>query len=113
MNFEFEKYYAIDQYGSLTDAAQFERFCSFIGIRCERVRTHPLFNFSRLEALYATTEYSFDPYLIARHYVERLEARPSACPSGGTRGKKARPSSPSSWSSSPREGRRRLRLRTR
>ncbi|MBK7336645.1 MAG: FAD-binding oxidoreductase [Saprospirales bacterium] len=74
VNFEFEQYYAIEKYGSLTDAAQFERFCNFIGIRCERVREHPLFNFSRIEALYATTEYSFDPLLIAQHYQERLKA---------------------------------------
>ncbi len=66
--FDFEKYYAIDRFGSFTDAAQFERFCDFINIKCERVERHDLFNLDRLEALYATTEYTFDPILIAAHY---------------------------------------------
>lgn len=74
--FDFEKYYAIDKYGSFTDAGQFERFCDFIGIRRERVRAHPWFNFDRIEALYATTEYTFDPVLIAQHYRTQVEAHP-------------------------------------
>ncbi|MBP8239309.1 MAG: FAD-binding oxidoreductase [Saprospiraceae bacterium] len=72
--FDFEKYYAIDKYGSFTDAGQFERFCDFIGIRREKVeQTHPWFNFERIEALYATTEYTFDPVLIAEHYRQKVE----------------------------------------
>lgn len=73
INFSFDKYYAIDRYGSFTDAAQFERFCQYLGIRCEPVHRHPLFNYDRLEALYLTTEYSFDPILIADHYRQRLQ----------------------------------------
>ena len=72
INFSFEKYYAIDKYSSLTDALQFERFCQFIDIRCERVYDHPLFNYERLEALYLTTEYSFDPVLIGEYYKEEI-----------------------------------------
>lgn len=71
---EFEKYYAIDRFGSFTDSAQFERFCEFINIPCRRLREHPLFNFHRLEALYATTEHTFDPVLIAHYYREQLKA---------------------------------------
>jgi hypothetical protein len=67
--FDFEKYYAIDKYGSFTDARQFERFCEFIGIRHERVKSAPpWFSFDRIEALFATTEYTFDPILIADYY---------------------------------------------
>ena len=77
INFAFEKYYAIDKFGSLTDALQFERFCEFINIKCERVETHPLFNFERIEALYATTEYTFDPILIAHHYIQQLQRHPN------------------------------------
>ncbi|MDX2134285.1 MAG: FAD-dependent oxidoreductase [Saprospiraceae bacterium] len=77
VNFAFEKYYAIDRYGSFTDARQFERFCQYLGIRCEAVRAHPLFNYERLEALYLTEEYSFDPVLLARHYTGRIEAQPN------------------------------------
>ncbi|HMO38249.1 MAG TPA: FAD-dependent oxidoreductase [Saprospiraceae bacterium] len=73
INFNFAKYYAIDKFGSFTDGQQFERFCAYINIRCERVQAHPLFNFNRIEALYATTEYSFDPFLIAAYYRKKLD----------------------------------------
>lgn len=71
--FDFEKYYAIDKYGSFTDARQFERFCDFIGIRHERIKSgHPWFSFDRIEALYATTEFTFDPILIAEYYRQQI-----------------------------------------
>lgn len=72
INFEYEKYYAIDRFGSFTDPMQFERFCRYLGIRCDKVAHHPLFNFHRLEALYATTEYTFDPVLIAEYYRKQV-----------------------------------------
>jgi hypothetical protein len=72
INFQFDKYYAIDKYGSFTDGQQFERFCRYIGIECNRIKAHSLFNFNRIEALYATKEYSFDPVLIANHYKKKL-----------------------------------------
>lgn len=74
--FDFDKYYAIDRYGSLTDAAQFERFCRYIDIPCKRVEKHPLFNYHRLEAVFETQEYTFDPVLIAAYYREKLKAAP-------------------------------------
>ena len=74
INFEFEKYYAIDRFGSFTDHLQFERFCEFIKIKCEPVLRHPLFNYHRLEALYSTVEYTFDPILIAEYYRQQLKA---------------------------------------
>ncbi len=70
--FELEKYYAIDRYGSYTDSAQFERFCEYLSLHCEPVPRHPLFCFERLEALYRTTEPSFDPALISAYYRRRL-----------------------------------------
>lgn len=70
--FDFEKYYAIDRFGSFTDGAQFERFCQYIGIDCKPVQTHPLFNYDRLEAVFRTTEYTFDPILIARYYEQKV-----------------------------------------
>lgn len=72
INSEFEKYYAIDKFGSFTDAAQFQRFCDFIKIKCQPVHEHPYFNFDRLEALFSTTEYTFDPILIANFYKNKL-----------------------------------------
>jgi glycine/D-amino acid oxidase-like deaminating enzyme len=69
----FEKYYAIDRFGSFTDPRQFERFCARLGIRCERVEEHNLFNFNRLEALYRTEEHSFDPILLGNFYRQKVE----------------------------------------
>lgn len=73
INFSFEKYYAIEKFGSFTDARQFERFCERLNIRCERITEHLLFNFHRLEALYRTEEYSFDPVLLGEYYRKRVE----------------------------------------
>jgi hypothetical protein len=69
----FEKYYAIDRFGSFTDPGQFERFCQYLKIPCKRVPEHPLFNFQRLEALYRTEEFSFDPVLLRKFYVQKVE----------------------------------------
>lgn len=68
INDTFTKYYAIDKAGSLTSAAQFQRFCDFVGIPCCRTNRDDLVKDSRLEGLYETTEYSFDPFLLRDHY---------------------------------------------
>jgi hypothetical protein len=91
VNFTFEKYYAVDRYGSFTDASQFERFCAHLGIRCEKIESHPLFDYDRLEALYLTEEYSFDPVLLAQHYSQRVEAHPNIQLLTNTRPLKASP----------------------
>ncbi len=73
INFQFEKYYGIDRYGSFTDSRQFKRFCDYIKIPCEEVTEHPLFNYERLEAVFKTVEYTFDPILIAEFYKKQLK----------------------------------------
>jgi len=77
VNTAFEKYYAVDRFGSFTDPLQFERFCAYLNIPCERVMEHPLFNFERLEALYKTVEHSFDPILLGNYYREQVTANSS------------------------------------
>lgn len=76
VNFSFEKYYAIDRFGSFTAPQQFERFCAYLNIRCERILEHNLFNFNRLEALYRTEEFSFDPVLLKEFYTHKVENTP-------------------------------------
>ncbi len=76
VHFSFEKYYAIDRFGSFTDPLQFERFCSRLNIPFQRIQEHNLFNFNRLEALYLTEEYSFDPVLLGHYYREKVENEP-------------------------------------
>lgn len=77
VNHTFEKFYAIDRYGSFTDARQFERFCAYLKIRCDKVEAHPLFNYDRLEALYQTEEHSFDPVLLGNYYRDLVENNPA------------------------------------
>jgi len=77
VNFSFEKFYAIDRFGSFTDPLQFERFCEYLNIRCERILEHNLFNFNRLESLYRTEEFSFDPVLLKEFYTQKAENTPS------------------------------------
>ncbi len=77
VNAAFEKYYAIDRFGSFTDPVQFERFCEYLKIPCERIAAHPLFNFERLEALYKTEEHSFDPILLGNYYRQRIADTPA------------------------------------
>ncbi|HEX2934266.1 MAG TPA: FAD-dependent oxidoreductase [Bacteroidales bacterium] len=68
INFSFDQYYAIDKYNSFTDSHQFERFCKYLGIKHEPVDSDPRVDFTRIERLYLTTEYSFDPIKIADYY---------------------------------------------
>lgn len=73
INFAFDQYYAIDKYNSFTDPHQFERFCKYLGIKHEIVNNDPRVNFTRIERLYLTTEYSFDPLKIADYYRHLLK----------------------------------------
>lgn len=84
INRDFQHYYAIARRGSLTDPAQFERFCRFLGIPCERAYDHPAFDYDQLAAVYATREYSFDPPLLAREYRKRIAAAGVAVELGST-----------------------------
>lgn len=77
INKTFNKYYAIDKFGSLTDARQFERFCDFVKIPYQKIGSHQFFDFRRLEAVYLTKEYSFDPFLIVQYYKEQLKDYPA------------------------------------
>ena len=70
---EFDKYYGIDRFASFTDQSQFQRFCDFLNIRCIPVEDHPWIDMTRLEALFLTTEPTFDPVLIAHFYRRQLK----------------------------------------
>jgi hypothetical protein len=74
INFKFEQYYGIDKYGSFTDSKQFERFCETLRIKAEPVKEHPFINFQRIQELYLTEEYSFDPILIAEYYKSKVKS---------------------------------------
>ncbi|MDX1667619.1 MAG: hypothetical protein R3350_10330, partial [Saprospiraceae bacterium] len=79
INDAFDKYYGIDRFGSFTDAGQFERFCQFLGLEFKTVSTHPHIRFDRLQALYLTKEYSFDPVMMADYYRKQAYDRENLC----------------------------------
>lgn len=73
INTEFESYYAIEK-NSSTNGNQFERFCKHIGIPAKRIGQHPLIHSQSLEAIYLTSEYSFDTVMLAEFYKEKINA---------------------------------------
>jgi len=75
INFKFQQYYAIEKNGSFTNSSQFERFCSYMNIKAVPVKKHEFFDLTRLEELYLTEEYTFDPILIADYYRARIRDR--------------------------------------
>lgn len=77
IHFEYEKFYAIDRYASLTDSQQFQRFCDYIDAPYEEVHLQAPFQADRIAALFKTTEYSFDPVLLGRYYQNELLQQPN------------------------------------
>ena len=73
VNTEFEQIYAIAREYSWTNARQFERFCSNLHVRCERMLTEKYFNTSTVEAAFITQEHSFDAELLSRHLYEKAK----------------------------------------
>ena len=69
----FVQYYALDRYASLTNAAQFERFCKHFDIQAEPASPPTWLRSERLQGLYRTREYSFDPLALRQHYGRLLE----------------------------------------
>jgi hypothetical protein len=68
----YECLYALDRSGSLTDAVQFERFCNKLGIPARRVWRPDILVEGRLEAVYHTEEFTFDPLLLRDYYLREL-----------------------------------------
>jgi glycine/D-amino acid oxidase-like deaminating enzyme len=64
INTDFTQIYAIASEYSWANAAQFEKFCSSLKIRCNKIAGSQYFNASTVEAAYVTEEYSFDAKLI-------------------------------------------------
>jgi glycine/D-amino acid oxidase-like deaminating enzyme len=68
----FKKIYAISAVNSLTNAAQFARFCDFVCIPCEEINPNQYFNKGAVEAAFETTECAFDALLIKNWFLDKL-----------------------------------------
>lgn len=75
INSQFNHYYVIDKLNSLTSAQQFERFCETINVPARKVDPPAFLDSSRIHSVYEAEEYSFDSYLIAQYYIERLREK--------------------------------------
>ncbi len=77
INDSFQHFYAIDKFGSMTDAAQFERFCKHLEVPCRAIEVPRYMKKERIERLYETQEFSFDPIRIGGFYKRKLEELPN------------------------------------
>ncbi len=73
VNFDFQHFYAIDKFESQTDAQQFERFCEYIGIEHKLVKEDIFIERRRVEAIFETHEYAFDPLQVADYYISEIQ----------------------------------------
>jgi len=71
---DFEKYYAIGRLFSKVTAAQFGRFCERIGapLRPAPAEVEQLFDPQLVEAVFAVTEFAFDPVKLKEIMLRRL-----------------------------------------
>ena len=72
MNKNFQHFYGIARQGSLTDSAGFERFCEWLKIDVQK-KKFDLLDGNRVSDTYRVTEYSFDPFLLSRWYLNEIE----------------------------------------
>lgn len=73
VNSEFKKIYAISSQFTLTNSAQFIKFCKDTGIEYSQIHPSEYFNSGVVEDVFATKEYSFCAKKIKDYYLKRLE----------------------------------------
>lgn len=71
INTTFDSYYAIEK-NSYTGKDQFERFCIYLGLPLKPIKDHSIIQYDSLDALYLTSEYSFDAVQLADHYRKKI-----------------------------------------
>ena len=72
INSEFDQVYATSAAFSWTNAAEFRRFCSAAGIRCDDVPPSRYFNDGMCDGAYLTTEYTFDARLMRDELLAKI-----------------------------------------
>ena len=73
INRQFRAMYAIAAEGTYASAADFERFCSTVGVPARRVDDSGLFLPGSVEAAYETDEYGFDAPALRAALLARLQ----------------------------------------
>ncbi|MBI5643474.1 MAG: FAD-binding oxidoreductase [Deltaproteobacteria bacterium] len=72
INRTFRKIYAISSVNSLTNAAQFKKFCDYVDIPAVEINTGLYFNKQYVESAFESEEYAFDPFIIRDWFMDRL-----------------------------------------
>ncbi len=72
---DFTKVYALSKYFSLTNAEQFERFCSYSGIPFRALPTNSYFKDGVVEAVYETREYTYDFASLSKQIYEEINQK--------------------------------------
>jgi len=74
INRSFKKIYAISAVNSLCNAAQFRKFCEYVGIPAVEMNAGLYFNRQYVEAAFETEEFAFDPFMIRDFLMEGVKA---------------------------------------
>lgn len=74
---EFDQVYATGTHFSWTNAADFQRFCTSAGIRCDAIGTERYFNPGMCDGAFLTTEYTYDAQILKQWYLEQLAQCPT------------------------------------
>ena len=69
---DFQQIYATSANFSYTNAAQFKKFCSSAGIKCEEVPVNLFFNENTCDGAFITCEYTFDAAMIKEKMLSQI-----------------------------------------
>ena len=74
INGEFDKIYAVAKNYSWTNAEQFKKVWSNLGIKCDEIDASKYFKSSQIEAAFLTKEYSFDASMLRDFLLQQCKA---------------------------------------
>lgn len=72
INKKFNKIYATSSEYSWTNAEQFEKFCKYANIKCEKINPNKYFKKDLCDGVFETQEYTFDAMIIKQFFIEKI-----------------------------------------
>lgn len=69
----FDQVYATSDDFSWTDAIQFEKFCKYSNIPCERLATSKYFKDGTCDGAFLTKEYTYDAQILKKYFLGEIE----------------------------------------
>lgn len=72
----FNQIYATSSHFSWTNANQFQKFCEYADIRCEKVDPCRYFKSYMCDGAFLTKEYTYDAMILRSHMLKMIEALP-------------------------------------